>query len=121
MGACGATSKDWLREGVRIIAHVEEEEGADYEYVALCWFGDTQESIDANLKERMQQLAGEGWKEYIRASWIAQHESGVPGGACIMRRPKEEPRTWTEKELRKMMRNEYDLGLIPVVDSDELD
>ena len=62
----------------------------EYEYVALLyWTGlpKADEEFTRNFGEHL----GQGWKEYIRASWPRQKKSISTGGVCIMRRPKDEP------------------------------
>jgi hypothetical protein len=70
----------------------------DYEYVALGWFGDHPENKHEYLKNNIFELVAQGWEEYIRAPWKGQ----VDGGACIMRRPKDEPRKWTKADIKAM-------------------
>ena len=71
-----------------------------YEYVALkcstaVW------SLDRGFASAYCRLREEGWEEYIRAYF---HND--IGGTCIMRRPKDEPqdepRLWTEAEVKKI-------------------
>jgi len=69
-----------------------------YEYVALTW--QTHRSgADPVFGDDMRELLDERWEEVCRASF----EPSRTGGACIMRRPKDEPRMWTEKEIRDLM------------------
>ena len=75
----------------------------EYEYVALYWKGCNPEMdlvFCANRAERVHQ----GWREYARAPWGVQ----AAGGACIMRRPKDEPRKWTRGELRDVIHEMFD-------------
>ena len=67
-----------------------------YEYVALkcstsVW------SHDRGFASAYCRLREQGWEEHLRA-----HFEKYDGGACIMRRPKDEPRMWTEAEVRKI-------------------
>jgi len=75
----------------------------EYEYVALTW-----RALDAEMDRFFQDdkcsYLGAGWKEYVRAPFPPRHF----GGACIMRRPKQEPqdepRKWTKSELQSLIR-----------------
>lgn len=71
----------------------------EYEYVALS-FGT---SIPAQDREHIRQrsaLRRQGWEAHLQAPWS---QEGMPkhlaGGACIMRRPKDEPRKEKESGL----------------------
>ena len=69
----------------------------DWEYMALSW-GTEDARQDVGFMERRLMLLAQGWEEYCRAIW-----SGINhGGACIMRRPKDEPRKWTKKEIEEI-------------------
>ena len=57
-----------------------------YEYVALTWTTDPNAADDGRFMASMSRLVGQGWREYVRALFM-----GGYGGACIMRRPKDEP------------------------------
>jgi len=71
----------------------------EYEYVALTW-----RALDAEADRFFQDdkcgYIGAGWKEYIRAPFPPPHF----GGACILRRAKEELRMWTKSELQELIR-----------------
>lgn len=73
-----------------------------YEYVALRWTVDHLGGAPHCHGDRVRLLS-EGWEEYCRASWEPKG-LGVVGGACIMRRPKDELRMWTEGEIVDLIR-----------------
>jgi len=68
----------------------------DYEYRALSW-RTLAWCDDKSFVSSYARLQEEGWEEHIRAYF----ENDI-GGACIMRRSKDEPRLWTEKEIQKI-------------------
>ena len=70
-----------------------------YEYVALSW-RTLAWCDDKRFVPSYAQLREEGWEEYIRAYF---HND--IGGACIMRRPKDEPRMWMKGEIQEIARN----------------
>ena len=71
-----------------------------WEYRALVW--DTYYPRDGpDYEPARTQLIADGWREFVRAP----RQAGIMGGACIMRRPKDEPRMWTEKGIREVARN----------------
>lgn len=75
-------------------------EDMDYEYVALTWR--TEEWIDdAQYVSDRGKLLRQGWQVHILAPWGAHK---AIGGACIMRRPKDEPCMWTEGEIEAIFR-----------------
>ena len=59
----------------------------DYEYLALTWSTNRSE-LDSLYGDDMRELLDERWEEVCRAPF----EPRRIGGACIMRRPKDEPR-----------------------------
>ena len=66
----------------------------DFEYVAVS-------ARDVQHTAVKDMLIKKGWEEYVQALWYgAKHACGV----CIMRRPKDEPRMWTKKELQVVLR-----------------
>ncbi len=76
----------------------------DYEYVALQYGGEKGTSSENALFEMWyNKLCDEGWSEVVRAPWRLAILQGK-GGACIMRRPKDQPRKWTEGELVELMK-----------------
>ena len=76
----------------------------EYEYVALTW-RTAHANNDDDFRGEKARLYEKGWELERCAPWS---QEGMPrrlaGGACIMRRPKDEPRMWTEGELRRFMR-----------------
>jgi len=65
----------------------------DYEYVALTWVGQCPEA-DELFASDMDTALRQGWEALDRGSFGKRRS----GGAVIMRRPKDEPRMWTEKQ-----------------------
>lgn len=72
----------------------------EYEYVALTW-GTYNSEVDEEYVKAYDRLTGEGWETVQWATFELSHK----GGACIMRRPKDEPRLWTKKEIEKIAKN----------------
>ena len=68
----------------------------EYYYVALLWHANSA-AEDKRYVENYEQLCDVGWEVVCQASVYPNYT----GGACIMRRPKDEPRMWTEEELHK--------------------
>ena len=56
----------------------------DYEYVALSWSKEHPEN-DEPFARRKAKLINKGWQVYVQAVW-----ENTYGGACIMRRPRDE-------------------------------
>ena len=56
----------------------------DYEYVALSWSKEHPEN-DEPFARRKAKRINQGWQVYVQAVW-----ENTYGGACIMRRPKDE-------------------------------
>ena len=69
----------------------------NYEWVVLT------RTINDRLAERVERLVRCGWQEHAHARW-----QGIYNGACIMRRPKDAPRMWTESELKTFVRKLFD-------------
>ena len=63
-----------------------KERAMDYEYVALSWSKEHPEN-DEPFARRKAKRINQGWQVYVQAVW-----ENTYGGACIMRRPKDEPR-----------------------------
>ena len=76
----------------------------DYEYVAVKWITMAW-CDDRGFVSAYARLREHGWEEHSRA----QFEKYV-GGACIMRRPKDDmrrpkddPRLWTERDIQELI------------------
>lgn len=105
METCGATSRDWLKEGMTIVVHVEKEEAMDYEYVAVSWRTANAANDDEFVRGKAQLLA-QGWKVVRCAPWSRELMPRLlTGGACIMRKPKDEPRKWTRTQIENIALN----------------
>ena len=70
-----------------------------WEYRAVEWTSHDPDYDEVFLGRRTKLIA-EGWQEHIRAHW----RPSLTGGACIMRRPKDEPQ---ERETPDKLYNKY--------------
>ena len=62
----------------------------DWQYLALEMVG--------QFESCRNTLIGKGWEEWIRIHWFGEGTVAV----CIMRRPKDEPRKWSEGEAKAL-------------------
>lgn len=70
-----------------------------FEYVAVSWRTANAANDDEFVREKASLLA-KGWIIERCAPWSRENmPRRLTGGACIMRRPKDEPRMWTEGEI----------------------
>ena len=76
-----------------------------YEYVAVSWRTANAANDDEFVREKVSLLA-KGWIIERCAPWSREDmPRKLTGGACIMRRPKDEPRKWTEGEIQTIFAN----------------
>lgn len=68
----------------------------DYEYLAV-----TERDVQHAAVRSM--FTKQGWEEHLRVPW----SDGRPSPVCIMRRPKDQPRMWAERELVELMKRTW--------------
>lgn len=77
------------------------------EYVALSW-RTANAANDEEFEREKARLMSEGWSVDRCAPWSQEAmPKRLTGGACIMRRPKDEPRMWTTGEIEEVAEGIY--------------